>query len=269
MIQTPMTMAASVIPYWTTAAIGRFHRQDRAGEAGHAQAEHCEDRAADRKIPALARGARRAEEGEGQRGERERIDRGEEAVVQFGTELARQRLVNGIIGARPQQLPDVTLADAERDVAMLREFRHVEGVAAEHHHGRLALADLEALQIAVLEHQERAVAAFDHGAVVGNDADALLGISAVVDENADQQATGLALADADGEILVELGKAAGLQDVGQHVGGDLGVPLLDPPHAVGREIGRDEGDQDGHHHRREERTDGTAGSARSRRRSSR
>ncbi|MFK4699097.1 hypothetical protein ABIF42_004691 [Bradyrhizobium diazoefficiens] len=30
-------------------------------------------------------------------------------------------------------------------------------------------------------------------------------------------------------------------------GGDLGIPLLDPPHAVGRKIGRDEGDQQGHH----------------------
>jgi hypothetical protein len=53
-------------------------------------------------------------------------------------------------------------------------------------------------------------------------------------------------ADPDRQVLVELGEAAGLEDVGEHVGGDLGVPLLDPPHAVGGEIGRDEGDQQRH-----------------------
>ena len=33
----------------------------------------------------------------------------------------------------------------------------------------------------------------------------------------------------------------------EHVGGDLGVPLLDPAHAVGSEIGADEGDHQRHH----------------------
>ena len=51
--------------------------------------------------------------------------------------------------------------------------------------------------------------------MVGDDADALLGIAAVVDEDAGEQAAGLALADADGQILVELREAAGLQDVGR------------------------------------------------------
>ena len=60
-------------------------------------------------------------------------------------------------------------------------------------------------------------------------------------------AAGLPFADPDGQVLIELGEAAGLQDVGEHVGGDLGVPLLDAAHAVGGEIGGDEGDQHRHH----------------------
>ena len=83
--------------------------------------------------------------------------------------------------------------------------------------------------------------------MVGDDGDAFLGIAAVVDEDAGEHAAGLPLADADRQVLVELGEAAGLQDVGQHVGGDLGVPLLHAAHAVGREIGGDEGDQQRHH----------------------
>ena len=64
---------------------------------------------------------------------------------------------------------------------------------------------------------------------------------------ADQQAARLPFANADGQVLVELGEAAGLQDVGQHVGGDFGVPLLEPAHAVGGEIGGDEGHHQRHH----------------------
>jgi len=62
-----------------------------------------------------------------------------------------------------------------------------------------------------------------------------------------QQAAGLAFANPDGQILVELGKAPGLQHVGEHVGGDLRIPLLQPPHAVRREIGGDKGNQQRHH----------------------
>ncbi len=69
----------------------------RAGEAHHAQAEHREDRAADREIAALARGARRTEEGKGEGRERERIDRRHEAVMQLGAELAGQLLIDRIV----------------------------------------------------------------------------------------------------------------------------------------------------------------------------
>ena len=78
--------------------------------------------------------------------------------------------------------------------------------------------------------------------MVGDDGDALLRVALIVDEDAGEDAAGQTLADADGQVLIELGEAAGLQNVGQHVGGDLGVPLLDnPAHAVGRQKGCDEG----------------------------
>ena len=54
--------------------------------------------------------------------------------------------------------------------------------------------------------------------MVGNDGDALLGIAAIVDEDAAELTTGPAFADANRQVLVELGETSGLQDVGQHVG---------------------------------------------------
>ena len=83
--------------------------------------------------------------------------------------------------------------------------------------------------------------------MVGNDGDAFLGVAAIIDKNAGEHAARLTLANADGQVLIERGKAAGLQNVGEHVGGDLGVPLLDAAHAVGRQVGRDEGNHDRHH----------------------
>ena len=63
----------------------------------------------------------------------------------------------------------------------------------------------------------------------------------------DEHAAGQAFADPDRQVLVELGEAAGLQDVGQDVGGDFGIPLLDSAHAVGGEIGADKGHHQRHH----------------------
>ena len=190
----------------------RLHRHHRAGEAGHAQSEHREDGAADRKIAALARGARRAEKGEGEGGKCERIDRRHEAVMQLGAELAGHLLVDRIVLVRVHQFPEIAFANAECDVVALVEFRHVEGVTAERHQRRIALADLEAFEIAVLENQERAAVVLQHRAVVGDDADALLGIAAIVDEDAGEQAARLAFPDPDGQILcraVRSGRAAG------------------------------------------------------------
>ena len=90
----------------------RFHRHDRAGKSGHAQAEHREDRAADREVAALARGARRAEKGKGQHREGERIDRRHEAVMQFGAELAGQLLVDRIVCRGRDQFPQIALANS-------------------------------------------------------------------------------------------------------------------------------------------------------------
>jgi hypothetical protein len=82
--------------------------------------------------------------------------------------------------------------------------------------------------------------------MVGDDADTFLGIAAVIDKDADKHAAGLPLSNADGQVLVELGKAAGLEDVGEHIGGDFGIPLLETPHAVGCEIGGNESNHDRH-----------------------
>ena len=234
-IHRPTPIAVNSIEYWISATARVLHGHHGAGEPGHAQAEHREDRPADREIAALARGARRAEECEGQDREGERIDRRHEAVMQFGEELSAQLLEDRIVLVGRNQFPDIAFANPERYVAALREFRHVERVAAERHQRGVALADLESLEVAVLEDQERTVVGLQHRAVVGDDGDALLRIAAVVDEDAAEHAAGLPFADPDGQVLVELGEAAGLQDVGQHVGGDLGVPLLDPAHAVGGE----------------------------------
>ena len=163
----------------------RFHRHDRAGESRHAQAEHRQDRAADRKIAALARGARRAEKGKGQDREGEGIDRRHEAVMQFGAELSGQLLEDRIVLRGRNQLPEIAFANSERDVAAaIGEFRHVEGIAAERHQRRIALSGLETFEIAVFEHQIGAALVLQHRAVVGDDGDALLRIAAIVDEDA-------------------------------------------------------------------------------------
>src|SRR6185437_1026374 len=100
----------------------------RAGESGHAQSEDRQDGSADGEVPTLARGARRAEKRKCQRGKREGIDRRHEAVMQLGAELPGQLLVDRVVLVRVQKLPEITLANAQRDIAVLREFRHVEGV---------------------------------------------------------------------------------------------------------------------------------------------
>src|SRR5205807_4748912 len=59
-----------------------------------------------RSIAALARGARRAEEGKGEGRERKRIDRRHEAIMQLGEELARQLLIGLVVLVRPHQFPE-------------------------------------------------------------------------------------------------------------------------------------------------------------------
>src|SRR5204863_8321532 len=101
-------------------------------------------------------------------------------------------------------------------------------VPLEHDERRIALADLEALQRAVLEDQERTALALYHDAVVGDDAVALLGIAPVINENADQAPAGLPFPHEDRQSDVERLEAAGLQDVGDNVSGYFSVPLFQP-----------------------------------------
>ena len=109
----------------------RFHRHDRTGKSRHPQPEHREDRTADRKIAALARGARCAQKREGEGGECERIDRRHETVMQLGAELSGQLHVDRIVGRRREQFPEIAFANAQGDVvALIGEFRHVECIAA-------------------------------------------------------------------------------------------------------------------------------------------
>src|SRR5580692_4842202 len=129
--------------------------------------------------------------------------------MQLGAKLSGQLLIDRVRILGVQQFPEVTLANAERDiVALVGELRHIEAVAAERHQRRIALADFETLEISVLENQERAALVFHHRAVIGDDADALLWIAPVVDENADEQTARLPLTDSDGQVLVQLGEAA-------------------------------------------------------------
>jgi len=61
--------------------------------------------------------------------------------------------------------------------------------------------------------------------MVGDNADAFLWITAVIDEDTHKQAAWLPLSNSDGQVLIELGKAAGLQNVGQHIRSDFGGPI--------------------------------------------
>ena len=71
-------------------------------------------------------------------------------------------------------------------MAPIGELRHIERIAIECHQRGIALADFEAFEVAVLENEERSALVFHHGPVVGDDADALLRIAAVIDKDPDQ-----------------------------------------------------------------------------------
>ena len=87
--------------------------------------------------------------------------------------------------------------------------------------------------------EEGAVVVLHDLALLGDDGDALLGIAPVVDEDADQQAVGPALADVEGEAPLDRGEAAGLHDVGDEIGAHLGRPVAQLAQAHGRDIGAD------------------------------
>jgi hypothetical protein len=211
----------------------RFRCHDGTGKARHAQAEHRGNCAAHREVAALPRRPWRAQECKGQGGKGKRIDRRHQAVVHLGAELPRHLLVKRVIHWRHHQFPEISFTNSVGDVlAAIGELRHIESVAAERHHGGVGLARLETLQIAVFQNQERTILVLQHRAMVGNDGDALFGIATIINKNPDQQSAGLTLPDADSQVLIELSEAAGLQDIRQNVGGDLGVPALQPAHTI-------------------------------------
>src|SRR5205807_5832103 len=114
-----------------------------------------------------------AEKGEGERGKGERIDRRHEAVMQLGAKLSGHILVDRIVFGRRNQLPQITFTDTQRDVvALIGEFRHVERITAERDQRRIAFADLETLEIAVLQNQKRATLVLHYRSMIGDDADA-------------------------------------------------------------------------------------------------
>src|SRR5260370_34644028 len=142
-----------------------------------------------------------------------RIDRRHETIMQLGAELSGQLHVDRIVGKRREQFPKVTFANAQSDVAsLIREFRHVERITTERHQRGILLAGFEAFEISVLKYQKRSALVFQDRAMVGDDADTFLWVTAVIDEDADQHAAGLPLANTDGQVLIELSETAGLQD---------------------------------------------------------
>ena len=79
--------------------------------------------------------------------------------------------------------------------------------------------------------------------MLGEDGDALLRIAAVVQQQADEQAVGAALADVEGEARLDGDEAAGLHDVADEVGAHLGQPAAQHAQAFRRDIGADAGEQ--------------------------
>src|ERR1035441_5669791 len=98
----------------------------------------------------------------------------------------------------------------------------------------------------ILENQKRPLLVFHHRAMVGDDADPLFRIAAVVDENAEDLAARLPFPNPDDEILVKLREASRLQNIRQDIRGDLGTPTVGAPHALWSEIKADKGHQERH-----------------------
>ena len=81
------------------------------------------------------------------------------------------------------------------------------------------------LNAAAFQHQERAVVVLHDLALLGEIGGVLVGIAAIVDEDADQQAVRPPVGDVEGEIAADCGEAAGLHDIGEDVGAHLRAPV--------------------------------------------
>ena len=141
---------------------GHAHADDDADEAEETQQRDHSDHAQARQRATLPGGLRRTEKSVRDDDERERIERRRQPIVELRPILVTLRHIDRIVGLRPHQLPKVFFARGKDDVVRAAgEFRQVEGVMIEGHDTRIALADLESLDAAAFEYQERAVVVLD------------------------------------------------------------------------------------------------------------
>ena len=155
---SPATIAPNSATYCSASTPGTRTPTMTLTKADEAQQRHRADQAEQRQRAALPRGLRRAEEGEGEDDECERIKRRRQTIVQLRSVLAGLRRVERVVGARPQQLPKVLFAIVYVD-AVLRappeNLRQIERVAIERHDARIALARLRGVERCPLRARER------------------------------------------------------------------------------------------------------------------
>ncbi len=222
----------------------RNRRKTKPGDTHH---QNPDDEKRNGEIAVLPRRAWCAENGKRHQDEDKGIDRRENPVMQFGPELARDFLENGIVGRRRYQIADLpfarTIGHGLNDV---RELRKVEGIAVERNERRVAFAGLEPLQVAVLKNQVRAPLVFLNRAAIRENIDSFSRVALVIDKNSNQKPARLPSLNADCQGT-ELLKLTGPKDIGENVRADFGLPPPQRAHALRREINREKRDQQTHH----------------------
>ena len=99
------------------------------------------------------------------------------------------------------------------------------------------------LHAAAFEHEIDAAVVLEDLALLGENRHAVLGIALVVDEDAEQLAVRPPLADVQHQAAFDAGEAAGLNDVADEIGADLGRPVPQLAQAPGREIDAERHDE--------------------------
>src|SRR5208282_3808107 len=118
----------------------------------------------------------------------QRIERSRQSIVQFRSILVRLRRIERIVRPRPQQLPEVFFAHRIDDVLRAAgELRQVEWVTLESDDARIALTGFQPLDAAAFEDEKRSLVRLHDLALLGEVGGVLIGIAAVVDENAEQK----------------------------------------------------------------------------------
>jgi len=195
--------------------------------------------------PLTCRARARAEEREGQGGKckTDRSAPGKRSLAVRRENCPGNCLYTRILRWRREQLPEVAFANAQGDVAALisrtSTCRMHSGPNATIIAGIAFCPVSKRFEISVPRESENETAfVLQNCPMVGNDADTFLG---------DRRRSSTKMPTSHGQpgcplirmrmvrFWVELGKAAGLEDVGEHIGGDFGIPLLQAPHAVGGE----------------------------------